>query len=72
MNCFGEKKITDWDTDPLTDSSDFMGPFLPKGKCLGNLTKRLSKLLGKIIWIPFKLLNFWIIKPIHESKLIVV
>ena len=28
MNCFGEKKITDWDTDLLTDSSDFMGPFL--------------------------------------------
>ena len=49
MNCFGQKKITDWDTNPLTDSSDFMGPFLPKGKCLGNLTKRLSKLLGKII-----------------------
>ena len=38
MNCFGQKKITDCDTDPLTDSSDFMGPFLPKGKCLGNLT----------------------------------
>ena len=26
MNHFGEKKITDWSTDLLTDSSDFMGP----------------------------------------------